>query len=108
MSRSLAQSSHSTSRCCPGWIASRKERNMASAVTKRQALKALAGMQEIVEHDMLIHGEYATGVVDDELAAEGAICGGRKYCAVGALWVGGGVSMRNDGWGYKLPGVNAY
>jgi hypothetical protein len=82
---------------------------MPSAVTKRQALKALAGMQEIVEHDMLIHGEYSTSfVVDHKLAAEGAICGGRKYCAVGALWVGGGVSMRNDGWDYALPGVNVY
>lgn len=84
--------------------------------TRQQALKALEGMEQIVRADMLVHGEYVTDIEDEKKHAEGAICDGRKFCAIGALWMGGGVKLlKNPGYspgawtagdGFALPGVS--
>lgn len=74
--------------------------------TRQSALNALAGMEQIVDAEMLIHGEYATDViVNSKLFESGAICGGRQYCAVGSLWVGGGIKYDRR---LGLPGVAPY
>lgn len=59
-----------------------------------KAISALVGMREIVENEMLVRGEYVTPVVNKELAETGAVCGGRKYCAIGSLWAGYGIQPR--------------
>lgn len=77
--------------------------------TVDQALNALDGMYQIVEKEMVVKGHYVTGVVDEALASAGAICNGRKYCAIGSLWAGHGVRAVKDPWaewGWNLPGVN--
>ena len=82
-----------------------------SEATKAKALAALEGMRQIVRREMLITGTY----VDDEVSnpsLTGAICGGRKHCAIGSLWAGGGVKPDitiHPRWGWEsisLPGVS--
>jgi hypothetical protein len=78
---------------------------------KQDALDALDGMQQIVEREMITQGTYVTAyVADPEL--KDSICGGRKYCAIGALWVGAGIApvfmgkTEDDGYAHmKLPGI---
>jgi hypothetical protein len=72
--------------------------------TRESALKALDGMEEVVQAEMLVHGVYATEVIDEKLAEKGAICGGRQYCAIGALWTGAGIRVEPYGRD-RLPGV---
>lgn len=82
-----------------------------NATTKTKALDALEGMRQIVDAEMLVHGQYFTDDVDPLKAAN--VCGGRKYCAIGSLWAGAGVPIKRmvekdpDGdWDYlALPGV---
>jgi hypothetical protein len=58
---------------------------------KQGALDALDGMQQIVEREMVTKGTYVTSyIVVPEL--KDSLCGGRKYCALGALWVGAGIA----------------
>lgn len=76
--------------------------------TQQQALKALDGMRQIVENEMLTRGQYTTDdVVKPEM--KGSICGGRKYCAVGSLWAAHGVKVTPiaRAWvtTFSLPGV---
>lgn len=72
-------------------------------------LQVLDNMRSIVEREMLTHGQYITSfVVDEELASQGAICGGHRACAVGSLWLAAGVKPNKDKWGeHTLPGVAA-
>jgi len=51
------------------------------------ATEILERMKDVVRNDMLIRGDYVTEILDEELAAEGSICGGRKACAIGSLWL---------------------
>lgn len=80
---------------------------MPAESTKEQALEALTGMATIVKREMLVRGSYVGDrVVNKKLAEEGAICQGRKYCAVGSLWVGAGIKPKVTSFGYaRLPGV---
>lgn len=76
--------------------------------TRAKALSALDGMREIVRREMLVQGEYVEqDITSPQLS--GAICGGRKHCAVGSLWVGAGVKYEKDydGW-ITLPGVASF
>lgn len=75
-----------------------------NARTKKQALKALDGMREIVNNEMLIHGQYVTEDVINPTMAD-SLCGGRQYCAIGALWVGAGVKVERRYGGVALPGA---
>ena len=78
-----------------------------SAITLA-ALHALDGMLEVVHNEMLARGTYLSeSVVNHDLARQGAVCGGHQACAVGALWLGAGVEIRQDeyGDGYYLPGA---
>lgn len=80
-----------------------------AASTKRTALNALDGVTQITKNEMLKRGDYLTAVVDEKLAAEGAICGGRRACLIGSAYVGAGIKMRageNQFWGRRLPGVD--
>ncbi len=48
-------------------------------------------MKQIVENDMLIRLTYVEAVLTrPDLAEAGAICGGHRACAIGALWIAGG------------------
>ena len=73
--------------------------------TRSKALAALDGMREIVRREMLITGTYVQASVSNPNLT-GAICGGRKHCAIGALWVGGGVKPVWGGRCYPLPGAD--
>lgn len=70
--------------------------------TRKTALKALDEMTEVINNEMLLHGRYVTEAVEcPDLAAAGAACGGRRACAVGALFLGAGVKAK----GLNLPGA---
>lgn len=74
---------------------------------KQKALDALDGMAQIVKNEMLVRGEYLTSeVVNESLAAKGAICGGHKACAIGSLWLGYGVKMEGMPGLRELPGTD--
>src|ERR1044072_1662169 len=62
-----------------------------------RAVWTLNRMREIVLNEMLMHGEYSTAVVDERRAEEGAVCGGRRACAVGSLWIAYGVPFDEYG-----------
>lgn len=48
----------------------------------------LDGVVEISSHDMLIHGSYFTRhIANENLAKQGAICGGRQACLLGSVAV---------------------
>lgn len=77
------------------------------STTETKAIETLDRMRQIVKNDMLTRGEYVTQkVVDKKLAEEGAVCRGRKACAIGSLWLAYGVELEND-WGthMSLPGT---
>lgn len=79
-------------------------------VTTFDAPTTLDNMVLIVEAEMLIHMDYVTNdVMDPERGREGAICGGRKACAIGALWLAHGI--KPEIWGVEddgatLPGIH--
>jgi len=79
---------------------------------KLDAIRALYGMRLIINREMLMPNQYVSQRVDDPAAAaSGALCGGRKMCAVGSLWVGGGVKIETrPGHGRvvyaNIPGTN--
>lgn len=78
-----------------------------SESTKEKALDSLDGMRQIVRAEMLIQGEY----VDDEISNPRrikSICGGRKHCAIGSLWAGGGVRPVFRGEMIVMPGVLSF
>lgn len=70
---------------------------------RARAVKSLDGMAEIVRNEMLVKGHYVTSVVRPDMAS--SVCGGRRYCAVGALWAAGGVRVDASG---ELPGVEEH
>jgi hypothetical protein len=72
--------------------------------TRAEALKILDGVEEMAKAEMIAARAYVTLVWDRERAEAGAICGGRKACAVGSLWLAAGVKVRMD---ERLPGVEA-
>lgn len=78
-----------------------------SEATRKQALKALDGMREIVRAEMLIRGEYVEEGISNPARAN-SLCGGRRHCAVGSLWTGAGVKLRKKGPFVCLPGVNQH
>lgn len=66
------------------------------------ALNALDGMAQIVNNDMLVRGAYVSDDFDPKMSD--SICGGHKYCALGALWVGAGISPEKTQWGgFAMP-----
>lgn len=80
---------------------------MPTQGTIEKAVKALDNMKEIVKNDMLEQGVYITeSVVDQRLAEQGAICGGRKACAIGSLYIGYGIRPDIEDGYAKLPGVD--
>ena len=81
-----------------------------SESTKTKALSALDGMRKIVQHEMLARGVYVTEDIENpHLAQAGAICGGRQHCAIGSLWVGGGIKYTFSSYGeITLPGVQQH
>lgn len=84
------------------------------ASTRKKAIRSLDGMAEIVAKEMLVKGDYVGDEIDADLKAQGAICGGHKYCAIGSLWAGAGIHPKRDVYTYisgdkdvifSLPGV---
>lgn len=64
---------------------------MPSGSTYEKALETLDNMRQIVKNEQLKRGEYVSQEKDDELAAQGAICGGHKACLLGTTWLGYGI-----------------
>ncbi len=53
-------------------------------------------MAQIVDNDMLVRGDYVENeVTRPDLAESGAICGGHRACAIGSLWIAGGLDPEN-------------
>jgi hypothetical protein len=73
-------------------------------------IEVLDRMRSIVEHEMIQHDVYISqSVVDRELAAQGAVCGGHRVCAIGALYLAAGVGIKqNENGGRWLPGVSPH
>lgn len=85
---------------------------MPSARTIQGAIKALDGFAQVVKNEQIVHGIYVADEVErPDLAEAGAICGGRRACAVGSLWIGAGVPIQvgESEWGIStdLEGVHA-
>lgn len=57
----------------------------ATGVTRERVETVFDGMEEIVRAEMLTRHEYVTEVVKPSRA--GAVCGGRRACLVGTLWL---------------------
>lgn len=73
--------------------------------TRAKALDALEGMRQIVRNKMLITGAYVDEKVSNPRLL-GALCGGRKHCAIGSLWAGAGIKAKiSDGSAFFLPGT---
>lgn len=67
---------------------------------KERALRTLDNMREIVKNDMLTRGEYISQSIQDrELAEKGAVCGGRRACAIGSMLLAHGDKPFDAGWG---------
>ncbi len=72
-----------------------------------EALWALDGMLEVTRNEMLRRGDYISRfVVSEYLEEHGAVCGGHRACAVGALWLGAGVEIEYSMGMATLPGTN--
>lgn len=56
-----------------------------------KALDTLDGMKKIIEHEMIVKGTYVTDVWNHLLEEQGAVCGGRRYCVIGAMVVSYGI-----------------
>jgi hypothetical protein len=70
---------------------------------KERAIRTLDNMRQIVKNDMLTVGEYITqNIVQRNLAEQGAICGGRKACAIGSMLLAYGDKPVDDGFGYII------
>lgn len=75
-----------------------------------KSIETLEGMRQIVKNDMLTRSEYVSQtIVSRKLAEAGAVCGGRKACAIGSMLLAYGVQPVRDGnWGsISLPGAYA-
>jgi hypothetical protein len=88
-------------------VPTKTKKRPISAKTRDEAIRALDGMAQIIRNEMLTHGSYVSSeVVNEELAKQGAICGGHEACAIGSLWIGGGVKINASRYGGAiLPGV---
>ncbi len=76
---------------------------MTNTTIKQGALNALDGMQQIVEHERLIKGAYVSAYASaPELKS---LCGERRYCAIGALWIGAGERPVTKSDEVVLPGI---
>lgn len=72
------------------------------------AISALDGMRSIVRAEMLTQGEYVENEISNPRRVA-SLCGGRKHCAVGSLWVGGGIRPKiTPGGLIYLPGAEGY
>lgn len=79
---------------------------MTTTDVQEQAIKILDGMAGIVQREMLKAGLYLSHhVVRQDLADAGSLCHGHEVCAVGAMWLAGGiqpvVDMSTQCW--RLP-----
>lgn len=59
--------------------------------TRKKALSALRGTIQIAENEMTTRGAYIRPNAKPALADTGAVCGGHQACAVGSLFLAGGV-----------------
>jgi hypothetical protein len=70
------------------------------------AAEVLDNMETIVRNEMVQHVGYVTDtVVRHDLAESGSICRGHQACAVGSLWLAGGVEFQEYYGLLTLPGV---
>lgn len=57
---------------------------------QHKALDTCDGVIQIAENEMLTRGTYLTSVVRPKMAREGAVCGGRRACLVGSMYLAHG------------------
>lgn len=81
----------------------RTERQVA-----RQAIRILDGIIQIAENEMLQQGIYVGPVADEKLAEKGSICGGRKACLVGSLFLSAKHAGEIEPPPPRYPWLNAY
>lgn len=75
---------------------------------RERAISALDGMRSIVRAEMLTQGEYIESEISNPRRLA-SLCGGRKHCAVGSLWVGGGIRPHvTPGGAVHLPGTSSW
>lgn len=64
---------------------------MATEAEKSHAIATCDGVITITKREMLQQGVYVShNICDPKLADEGAICGGRKACLVGSIFLANG------------------
>src|SRR5436853_7423576 len=67
---------------------------------KERAMRTLDNMRQIVKNDMLVRGENISQTIESrELKEAGAVCGGRKACAIGSMLLAYGDKPRFSEWG---------
>jgi hypothetical protein len=70
-------------------------------------IEVLDGMEEMVHNEMVQRiGYISLRTYKPELAEAGAICLGHMACAVGSLWLAGGVELSWSGGLAFLPGTS--
>lgn len=68
---------------------------MTEVADKDKALNTCDGVIEIAANEMLLQGSYVTQrVMNPKLEDEGAVCGGRKACLVGSIFLAYGITYR--------------
>jgi hypothetical protein len=80
---------------------------------RRKAAQYLTNMAEIVKADRMVRGTYIKGLLDRVTGRQvpdprraNAVCRGWRACAIGSLFLGAGVSPRQNEYHgeYDLPG----
>lgn len=84
---------------------------MVTEAVKARAIQTCEGVIKITKREMLVQGTYITdSIVNEDLAEEGAICGGHQACLVGSLYLSNGLTYTairraaNDDWDGSIPG----
>jgi hypothetical protein len=90
------------------------EEEMVEVFGDFTAEETIDRMRQIVEAEMIMHMDYISDDIDMKRKDEGAICGGHRACAVGALYLAFGivpVYERDEDmgtiWNVTLPGSYA-
>lgn len=78
---------------------------MPAEATIAKAIDSLDRMAHIVNMERITKGCY----VDPNVGEADGICGGHNYCAIGALWIGGGIRVEHNVEPFEyweLPGAD--
>lgn len=72
----------------------------------QSAAEIIARMRVIVQNERLEHMAY---VREPDEVRPAALCGGHRFCAIGAAWFAAGAEIKQDDWGaVTLEGISTY